>query len=288
METCKIKCTGCGNEVLVTKPAGGAAVNVECSHCGRKMTVRLNPRQIKLNMNSAIPQQVTKKASTGKKYPMLDNPIPVPGQKGVYVFKQKLSTGIRYGISCPDCGIKGYIIYNNEGLKKYVCHCGSQFHFQTVKPKAENRSAKTAGQKQPKQIQPERPLQSSKPAPEENPKQQTVRISAANQERAELTWGSFLFPKRYKLTKELCTIGRKDNEIKSDVELKDEYCSRRSVAITTISTDRGYLFKMEILSAANPVLVNGMEHTAGESLYLNYGDTITMGKTTLTFRQAKK
>ena len=83
------------------------------------------------------------------------------------------------------------------------------------------------------------------------------------------------------------TIGRCDANLPSDIEIKDDsYMSRRSVAIEVIQTEKGYLFKMNVLNASNPVYHNNKPLVVGESLYLNYGDSIKLGKTTFVFEKA--
>ena len=47
-------------------------------------------------------------------------------------------------------------------------------------------------------------------------------------------------------------------------------------------------FEITVKNASNPVLVNGQEITIGSSTYLNYGDTILVGNTTLTFKRNDK
>lgn len=61
--------------------------------------------------------------------------------------------------------------------------------------------------------------------------------------------------------------------------------SRRSIEIRTERTDKGYTFKLTVRKSTNPVLHNSNPLMAGESVSLNFGDTITLGKTKLRFEK---
>lgn len=106
---------------------------------------------------------------------------------------------------------------------------------------------------------------------------------------AKLTWGG-IFNKNSYVFKRIGEhyLGRDDDEIRSDISIHDDYVSRRSVVINVIpkgGKDCGY--KLTVKNATNPVLVNGQAIEVGESIYLNYGDTILVGNTTLSFKQNK-
>lgn len=84
------------------------------------------------------------------------------------------------------------------------------------------------------------------------------------------------------------TIGRKDDEMPSNISVNDPYMSRQSAKLETIRKDNGYTFKFTVVNASNPVFVNDTHLKPGNSIYLNYGDTIKLGKTRFTFRKSKK
>lgn len=84
-------------------------------------------------------------------------------------------------------------------------------------------------------------------------------------------------------------VGRADKESPSDINIKnDPAVSRRSIAIDVIPKENGYFFKMKVLSATNPVLHNDKPLAEGEVIYLNYGDGIKLGRTTLRFNKLRK
>lgn len=96
-------------------------------------------------------------------------------------------------------------------------------------------------------------------------------------------WGK----KSYPLHVGSNTIGRYDEDLRCDIEIKnDDYMSRRSVVIEVIQKEKGFLFKFTVLKAANPVMHNNKPLVVGESIYLNYGDSIRLGNTTFNFEKA--
>lgn len=63
--------------------------------------------------------------------------------------------------------------------------------------------------------------------------------------------------------------------------------SRRSIEILVQQSDKGYTFKLTVLNATNPVLHNNKPLMKGESVSLNFGDTILLGKTKFRFEKDK-
>lgn len=83
-------------------------------------------------------------------------------------------------------------------------------------------------------------------------------------------------------------IGRKDDIKSSDISIEgDNAISRQSVEIVVERTEKGYLFKLNVLHATNPVYLNKMQLAKGEGMYLDYGDIIKLGKSTFIFDECK-
>ncbi len=81
-------------------------------------------------------------------------------------------------------------------------------------------------------------------------------------------------------------IGRNDPDNQPDIPLNgDTTVSRRSVQIEVINGKNPgeCLYPFTVIKATNPVTVNGKRLRAGESVFLNFNDRITMGKTELVF-----
>lgn len=80
------------------------------------------------------------------------------------------------------------------------------------------------------------------------------------------------------------TIGRFDSELMSDISIKnDSSMSRRSIKIDVVQSPKGFMFKLTVLKATNPVLHNNVALTTGETICLNFGDIIILGKTRFRF-----
>lgn len=77
------------------------------------------------------------------------------------------------------------------------------------------------------------------------------------------------------------TIGRKDDKESSDISIDDVTASRRSVKIeiTKGKQSGGYIFKLTVLKTTNAVYVNHNAMYTNDSVYLNLGDIIKIGKT---------
>ena len=80
------------------------------------------------------------------------------------------------------------------------------------------------------------------------------------------------------------TIGRKSNDVPSDIGLDDGTASRRSVKIVVTRGEQTgkYIFKLVVLRTTNAVYVNQNALYNNSEIYLNYGDTIKLGETTVT------
>ena len=80
------------------------------------------------------------------------------------------------------------------------------------------------------------------------------------------------------------TIGRFDSDQLSDISIKnDSSMSRRSIKIDVVQSPKGFIFKLTVLKATNPVLHNNVALSCGETVSLNFGDSIILGKTKFRF-----
>ncbi len=80
------------------------------------------------------------------------------------------------------------------------------------------------------------------------------------------------------------TVGRHEEADMPDIAIKnDSTVSRRSIKIDVGLSARGYTFKLSVLKATNPVYHNEQRMEPGETVSLNFGDTIVLGKTKFRF-----
>lgn len=107
---------------------------------------------------------------------------------------------------------------------------------------------------------------------------------------AKLVWWSRTGRKKYILHVGKNHIGRRDEDRPSDLSLKDEHASARSVCIevtkkySTLGRET-YEYQLTVERATNSVLLCGRELRTGETVGLWFGDTIVLGKTTLTLKK---
>lgn len=104
----------------------------------------------------------------------------------------------------------------------------------------------------------------------------------------KLSWWTRTGRKKYILRIGENYVGRKDDECPSDLSLKDEYASARSICINVTKTARGFFSHLTVINATNPVLINKKEHPVGSSFDLNESDKIQLGRTVLTFSLIEK
>lgn len=212
---------------------------------------------------------------------------------GSYFVKNKAIIGQVYTIVCPECSHSFLIKAQSTKAHKGVCKkCGKTiFYLGKEDVQQEQEQEQEIHKEQPK------PSGSSQTHKYKVKDTQDANIQDCpdttkhGKPNAKLEWGG-LFHKNTYVFKHIGKyfIGRDDDEIKSDIMVKDDYVSRRSVLIDVVAKS-GTLdcnYKLTVKNATNPVMVNAQIIEIGESIYLNYGDTILLGNTTLTFKQNKK
>ncbi len=81
-------------------------------------------------------------------------------------------------------------------------------------------------------------------------------------------------------------VGRYDKSKNSDIAIKgDSGISRQSIEILVDHHDKGYSFKLTVRNSTNPVFHNNKPLAVGDSISLNFGDSIILGKTKFRFEK---
>ena len=209
----------------------------------------------------------------------LENPIKSSKKEHFYAVPQRVPIGALCKIVCPECSFSLVEKTSKIGNYKWVCpHCNTIVGFVVVNPE----------QVEEQKEQPNQDASIEEPvgSKEESPKPHTKKIDNENLcNLGELAWGGFFSRKHYPLRVGTIYIGRKDEGEPSDLQLEDSYVSRRSALLEVLSSDKGFLFKLTVKHASNPVYVNSSEISVGNSIYLNYGDVLIFGKTKMTFKK---
>lgn len=204
---------------------------------------------------------------------ILGEPVAVPGKKHKFLIKTKAVEGQVYLFHCPQCGTYDVQEAGEAGkLLEWDCpKCAAKIYFQAKKEASEAPSTKK-----------------TKETKKSGPTHQFK--SASDSTYAVLTWGSFLSRGKFTLVPGEHFIGRKDPASVSAIMVNDKYASTRSVSIDVVPVDdqnTGLLYKLTVHKATNPVYHNNKELAVGNSVYLEYGDIIILGKTKFTFNKGK-
>ena len=209
----------------------------------------------------------------------LENPIKSSKKEHFYAFAQRVPIGALCKIVCPECSFSLVEKTSKIGNYKWVCpHCNTIVGFVVVNPEQV--------EEQKEQLNQDASIEEPVGSKEESPKPHTKKIDNENLcNLGELAWGGFFSRKHYPLRVGTIYIGRKDDGEPSDLQLEDSYVSRRSALLEVLSSDKGFLFKLTVKHASNPVYVNSSEISVGNSIYLNYGDVLIFGKTKMTFKK---
>lgn len=245
---------------------------------------------------------------------LLTYPCPNCNQK-VRV-KAPLKGGI-YKITCPHCQYKANLklpgldtIGQNQGAPAGSAPAGSA----PATPPAAPPAAPKGGPAVPPPFQqkpaprPADPRQVQMPPanpginvcnakPEDNAPQKTLVVNkpnmplgnnAAPMGPAKLERIGTMFNDSYPLRPGIMTIGRYDDMMQSDIAIKgDTFMSRRSVSIDMrCSGMQGFTYSFRVLSSTNPVLLNGRNVPVGTEVFLNFGDTFTLGRTKFRLNKA--
>ena len=235
-----------------------------------------------------------------------DAPFPELGsprllKPDIYGVKEPALIGKIYQVNCPKCHRAIILQTKQGGPTRFKCReCATAVIVRGVteeelKAMQKPKPAKPVEKKpvEPKPVK-EKPVESKpqsatsqQPTEPEHKVTEKVRIHRGKQVNGKLVWGGIFSRKTYVLKEGVNYIGRADDEEPSDVSIKDACASRRSVKIEVFPGNRGNSFKLTVENATNPVLVNRQVQQVGSSFFLNYGDTIVLGNTTLTFKESK-
>lgn len=210
--------------------------------------------------------------------PILGTPRKI--KDGVYGIKNKAIIGRPYTIVCPECHNALQIKAESTKAHKRICkNCNTLICYIGKEEDATPMIELEEGEEKST-------LTHKYRMGREDNKPDTPYATETATPNAKLVWGGLFRKKSYELNRTgNYYIGRDDDEIKSDIAIDDDYVSRRSVLIEVTDRGKGCSYKLTVKNATNPVLVNGQEYRLEESVYLNYGDTILVGNTTLTFKQ---
>lgn len=216
----------------------------------------------------------------------------VPYKNGTFVLKTLVAINQPAAVLCQSCGKPVVFKLPQAGLMGVKCRqCGTLTYVKAKAPQVESAGEATVPQTEKPAAQPAKPAAQpakpiAKPKEDEATKTQVVG-RRGNRSPGLLTWGNIFRRKKFVLKEGTYVLGRKDVNCPSDIELNDKEVSRRSVVIEVVHKEDGYFFKLTVKKATNPVLYNNQPLGESESILMNYGDSIQLGRTVINFSKLK-
>lgn len=197
-------------------------------------------------------------------------------KKGLFIIKAPAVVGKLYTIHCPCCEhnfmIRPKVASSNV---EHCPRCNAVFGYNAYEASRHKQGAGPSPQLAAQNTT------EQQPAPT-----RALHIRESNKAMGKLEWHKMWLTRSRMLHIGSNTVGRRDEKCPSDIMFDDKYMSRQSVDIevTPNLTGAGYTFKLTVLKAANPVMVGSTQLKVGNSIFLNYGDTIRLGNTILAFK----
>ncbi len=195
--------------------------------------------------------------------------------EGTWVVMEPADVGKRYAVRCPRCKSPIVLFPDKEGVRRATCRkCGAIVAFNAVGGTV---PADAANQQQ----------QAQRSVAQQAPAQQLSTVMSDVDTVAgigRLEWRRLLFTRHHNLAVGEITLGRQDSSAPSDLMWNDKKMSARSVKLTVEQGERGFTYRLTVLRATNPVLVNGRREAVGNTIFLRLGDVITMGNTRIVLK----
>lgn len=244
-----VTCPECKKQMRMRNPQTPGTYKITCPFCSKPFPVKI--------VDNAAP----------KPAPQAPQPQPKPQPKPTEAADEPVV--IQF---CSSCGMKLRIRNPQPGQHNVRCPKCQSVQTYTYTPT-------NAGASEPDNTE-TRPVEK---AVKTKPVQKNVNLfrGCLMQQR-----GHFRSDRLFELAGKETIVGRMDTDAPCDVMVDDPTMSRRSVSIVAESKPTGILYKMTVLNATNRVTHNGKVLAVGMSDYLEFGDTLTMGKTTFKFEKA--
>lgn len=234
----------CAQLIKLKRPARSGVYSIKCPHCQAEKKLRLKGMDA---FGEEAPASAAQQGSPSARPAVPDN-----STKAVKDLNEDFMVGVAYTFKCPHCESQEIGIKTDKaGRRTIACpRCKGKISFDV--------RAKTMHIVLSEQLQ----------------------IYKGKLTLLRKGW----LNKDFHLSEGKNIVGRYDESAMSDIAIKnDPAMSRRSVEIEVARTEKGYSFKFTVLKATNPVLHNGTPMASGDSVSLNFGDTIVMGKTRFRF-----
>lgn len=240
-----ILCPQCNKMEIPIKPTQLGIGRIKCPNCKGVTIIKIKSQSVTTpDANSTTPDEKSQLNSSAK---LSDNSAKQPIDLGDEFYISK-----SYTIKCPHCEKEELtLLQDTPGVGMAVCNkCKGRIKFSCRNPTISiNKSASIQRYKG---------------------KLTLLRRGWIN--------------KDFQLHDGVNTVGRFDENKQSDIPIKgDASMSRQSIEIEVIQQEKGYSFKLTVKKSTNPVLHNNKPLPVGDSISLNFGDSIILGKTKFRF-----
>lgn len=261
-----VTCPGCAKKMRMKNPQKPGVYRLTCPFCNKPFPVKI--------VDDAEPKQEAKPVTPP--VPQTPPTPPTPPQPKPQAEQTDEPVVVQY---CSSCGMKLRI--RNPHVGQHSIRCPK---CQSVQTYTYNAPAASPTPAQPTPV-PQTPPVPPQPVNKTKPVQGNYNLATGCLVQSR---GLFRSDTVYPLAGKETIIGRRDPSAPCDVMIDDSTMSRRSVSITAEAKNTGITYKFTVLNATNKVLHNGKPLSVGSSVYLNFGDTLVLGRTTLKFRKSSE
>lgn len=288
-------CPYCGRSYNIKTPQKSGVYNIPCKMCGQKSKYRVTGLDVLGGLPSApAPQQPAQPQQPQEKNPITSYVCPACNQE-VKIFAPETSGN--YPVTCAFCKTPSTVFIAGKDV---LCQPSA-----AAAPRQPDAPVPPVTPAPPVPPVPHTPAATIPPVPPEPQAPCTpppapagaVATAVVNEPvpsaprkgAAALVLLGKMFNDTYPLSSGRTTVGRFDESKQSDIAIKgDSYMSRRSIAVEAVyDAVQGFTYRLTVLSATNPVLLNGQPMGNGDSAFLNFGDIITLGNSRLRLDPAK-
>ena len=197
---------------------------------------------------------------------------------------------------CTSCGVKLRIRNPKPGEHQIKCpKCGNLVAYQWQP--ASQPTPQPAPQPTPQPTSQPTPQPTPQPAPPlDNDADGKTKVLGIGFNKVLVT-GQLLLKKGFMKHDEVFDLSeardyiiwRNDPMALSDINVDDPTMSRQSVKISaSVSNNGSFLYKLCVLRSTNKVMVNGRPVSQGDSVFLEFGDSFVLGRSTFVFQKSKE
>lgn len=259
-----VTCPSCAKKMRMKNPQKAGVYRLTCPFCNKPFPVKI--------VDKAEPKNAEPKPAAPPVPPTpATPPVPPTPQPQPEAAKDDEPVVVQY---CSSCGMKLRI--RNPQVGQHSVRCPK---CQSVQTYTYGAPASSAASAQPTPPPAPQPVNKTKPV------QGNYNLATGCLVQSR---GLFRSDTVYPLAGKETIIGRRDTTAPCDVMIDDPTMSRRSVSITAEAKNKGITYKFTVLNASNKVFHNGTPLSVGSSVYLNFGDTLVLGRTKLKFQKAEE